>query len=226
MDDITHPTNAENGTANQAAPKRILYVEDSTTSQWVLKQKLGKLAAITIVDSLARSREMLKTQPFDLIIVDWSLPDGKGTELLPAIRAQYSSQQLPVLVVSASMDKTMMMQVLQMGANDCHPKPIAWPEFTKTVERMLSAPYVNPLIKTGAVVTWVEGFINGQFWLYCPEADFFLKGNDPDAMRQDASRQLRNLGTAGGTLVSPCTVNVSLHLVNFVPQPETESTGR
>jgi CheY-like chemotaxis protein len=220
VDDITHQTNAANaadGTTNHKALKRILYVEDSKTSQWVMKQKLGKIAEVTIAESLAEGRGMLDTKQFELIIVDWSLPDGKGTDLLPAIRARYSSQQLPVLLVSASLDKVMMMQALQMGVNECHPKPIVWAELIETVERMLSAPYINPLIKAGALVTWVEGHLNEQFWLYCPEADFFIKGSDPDAVRQDASRHLRDLVARSSQPIPTCQVNVSLHLVNFEP---------
>ena len=217
MDNLPLPADV---TADALKLKRILYIEDSKTSQWVLKQKLGKLAAITIADSLAEGRKLTSAQSFDLIIIDWSLPDGKGTELLPEIRAKHSSQQLPVIVVSASLDRIMSMQALQMGANDCHLKPIPWAEFTRIVERMLSEPYVNPALKSGAVFTWVEGLVDGQFWLYCPEADLFLRGSDAGKVRRDVTQKLQDL-VAGTTKPIPsCEVSVSLHFVSLAPQPD------
>lgn len=220
MDDSTAQPNAEDGSQTRPALKQILYIEDSKTSQWVLDQKLAKIAGVTIAETLAESRQVIQTRRFDLIIVDWYLPDGKGTDLLPTIRARYSRQQLPVILVSASLDQTMMMQALQAGANDCHPKPICWADFTKAVERMVAAPYVNPLVKDCALVTWVEGHINDHFWLYCPEADLFLKGGDADAVRQDAARHLRILFARNSKNVPACQVNVSLHLVSFTPPPD------
>ena len=171
--------------------KTILYIEDSKTSQWVLKQKLAKLADITIADTLATSRQILMLHRFDLIIMDWSLPDGKSTELLPTLRTQYSSSQLPIILVSSSLDKNMTIQALQAGVNECQVKPIPWPEFITMLTRMFETPYVNPLVNTGAVVTWIEGFTHNQFWLYCPEINLFLKGIDADIVRQDASNQIQ-----------------------------------
>jgi len=217
MDNLPLPPDAAAGSSQL---KRILYIEDSKTSQWVLKQRLGKLAAITIADSLAQGRKLTGAQPFDLIIIDWSLPDGKGTELLPEIRAKYSSQQLPVIVVSASLDRIMTMQALQMGANYCHLKPIPWAEFTRIVERMLSAPYINPVLKSGAVFTWVEGLVDGQFWLYCPEADLFLRGSDAGKVRREVTQKLQDLVACTSKPIPSCEVSVSLHYVNLAPQPD------
>ena len=100
---------------NPECKKQILYVEDSTTSQWVLKQKLAKLADITNAVSLAEGRALLDRKHFDLVILDWSLPDGTSIRLISEIRAQYSTTQLPIILVSSSLDKIMTSQALQAG---------------------------------------------------------------------------------------------------------------
>ena len=198
---------------NPECKKQIRYVEDSTTSQWVLKQKLAKLADITNAVSLAEGRALLDRKHFDLVILDWSLPDGTSIRLISEIRAQYSTTQLPIILVSSSLDKIMTSQALQAGANECKVKPIAWAEFTELAKQMIEKPYVNDLVNSGAVVTWIEGYTNGQFWLYCPEANLLVRGNDADLVRQDATKQLERLLLHSAVLEPSREIRTSTHYI-------------
>lgn len=61
---------------------RILYVEDHTTfATNVIKQFLAQ-HTVSVAASLADARQMLQNQTFDLLLVDYDLPDGKGDALL------------------------------------------------------------------------------------------------------------------------------------------------
>ena len=59
----------------------------------------------------------LNQVPFDLIIVDWELPDGNGVELCRAIRARQQHADLYILVLTPSCQPG-PVQALDAGAND------------------------------------------------------------------------------------------------------------
>ena len=67
--------------------------------------------------------EALKKEHFDLLVIDWMLPDGTGADLLPWVRGNLG-WDLPVLVVTAREDEETVVQALQAGADDYVVKPL------------------------------------------------------------------------------------------------------
>ena len=61
--------------------------------------------------------DALKKEHFDLLLIDWTLPDGTGADLLPWIRGNLG-WDVPVLVVTARDDEATVVQALQAGADD------------------------------------------------------------------------------------------------------------
>ena len=66
---------------------QILAVEDDRDFAGLLKMVLRtKLAAeVTIAEDCASARNILSSSNFDLITLDYQLPDGKGLQLLEEI---------------------------------------------------------------------------------------------------------------------------------------------
>jgi DNA-binding response OmpR family regulator len=87
--------------------------------QWQLTQAghgcegFGSVAAAT--DGFARHR-------FDLLVVDWMLPDGTGADLLAWVR-QNLGWDVPILVLTARDDEATVVAALQAGADDYVVKP-------------------------------------------------------------------------------------------------------
>jgi signal transduction histidine kinase/DNA-binding response OmpR family regulator len=79
----------------------ILHVEDDLDNIEIVTQILKDKADIIPAHTLLDAKSKIKTNNFDLIILDMSLPDGNGMDLIPALR-QYGKQTTPVLVFSAS----------------------------------------------------------------------------------------------------------------------------
>ncbi len=75
---------------------RILHVEDDNDVLEVMAAGLGDAAVMTFAHNLLEAREALGEQAFDLVILDVSLPDGSGLDLLPELT------QTPVIIFSAS----------------------------------------------------------------------------------------------------------------------------
>ncbi len=63
---------------------------------------------------------VLKLEPFDLVILDLTLPGMDGLEVCAAIRAR---QNVPIIISSARSDINDKVKALELGADDYIPKP-------------------------------------------------------------------------------------------------------
>ena len=66
--------------------------------------------------------DALKRERFELLLVDWMLPDGTGADLLAWVRGNLG-WDIPVLVVTARDDEATVVAALQAGADDYVVKP-------------------------------------------------------------------------------------------------------
>ncbi len=82
-----------------ASRPKILHVEDDPTFSTLLSHFTPENADIANVATVQQARQLLQSQPFDLVVLDLGLPDGSGWELLPLIAEHH--QHLPVLIWSA-----------------------------------------------------------------------------------------------------------------------------
>jgi len=81
------------------AVKRLLVVEDNVAEQMSIAELLGHddieiLSATTGVQAL----ETLRQQPCDCVVLDLSLPDMSGFEVLEHIRDDDTLSEVPVVV--------------------------------------------------------------------------------------------------------------------------------
>ena len=78
---------------------RVLHVEDDPDVSLVVNTIVGEFAEIDNAASIAGARRMLEQNHYDLAILDISLPDGSGMELLPLLNS--ATPHIPVMVFSA-----------------------------------------------------------------------------------------------------------------------------
>jgi DNA-binding response OmpR family regulator len=64
----------------------------------------------------------LKQESFDLLLVDWLLPDGNGGDVLRWVRGNIG-WQLPCIVITARDEETAVVAALEAGADDYIVKP-------------------------------------------------------------------------------------------------------
>lgn len=96
---------------------RILMLEDDPLfgdALLCLLQESGYEAAR--VDSLARARAHLANERIDLVLLDMSLPDGRGTDLVPDVRSH--SAHTVVLCLSAHLDVETIVSAMRCGVDD------------------------------------------------------------------------------------------------------------
>jgi sigma-B regulation protein RsbU (phosphoserine phosphatase) len=101
-------------------PVKILVVEDNPGDARLLEVMLTgedpHPFQLTIVPDLARAVERLGREPFDLTLLDLSLPDASGIESLRKIREK--AEHIPVIVLSGLDDEYLARQAVHEGAQD------------------------------------------------------------------------------------------------------------
>ena len=90
--------------------------------------------AVLIASNLEQTRELLKKQTPDAIVLDIMLPDGLGLDFLSEIRGQGS--KVPVIILTAWDKPYDVARGLKLGANDYLSKPFAYEELLARVENM------------------------------------------------------------------------------------------
>jgi len=78
----------------------ILHVEDDLDVAQVVSKLVDDIATVTLATSLADGKNLLRSQSFDLVILDLMLPDGAGEDLL-AESYKGGAESPPFIVFSA-----------------------------------------------------------------------------------------------------------------------------
>ena len=78
------------------------------------------------------------TNPFDLLIVDYMMPSLDGIEFIAGLRANPSLSKVPMLMVTATNERTVLHRALESGATDFLTKPLDTIEFGARVRNMLA----------------------------------------------------------------------------------------
>jgi len=113
---------------------KILLVEDDYSLRTGLTESLvSEGFDITAAENLtdARAKNILD---FDLILLDWMLPDGQGIDFLKEVKAQ---TKVPVIMLTARTDLIDKVIGLESGANDYITKPFESRELTARIRVQL-----------------------------------------------------------------------------------------
>ena len=91
---------------------RILHVEDDPDVRQVVATVLQNIVEITAIPTLETAMQQLNQMQFDLILLDLTLPDGSGLELLPHLNNHCAGIPPAVVVFSArEVEKSVVNQV-------------------------------------------------------------------------------------------------------------------
>ncbi|WP_153798844.1 HAMP domain-containing protein [Foetidibacter luteolus] len=90
-------------TYNERKPRRLLIVEDNEpeASQIAKIMENGDWIDITIETSGRQALELVKSNTYDCVVVDYMLPDIGGLELITELHALKSAAMCPIIVYSA-----------------------------------------------------------------------------------------------------------------------------
>lgn len=123
---------------------RIAILEDDPAQLSHLMRTLGH--ALTVGDSVVTSvafsngtilQEALRSESFDLLVLDWNVPGLAGIDLLQWLR-KWQTDQVPVLMLGSRTSEQDVVRALDLGADDYIVKPFRPLELRARVQRLMA----------------------------------------------------------------------------------------
>lgn len=117
---------------------RILVVEDDAALVTLLDYNLKAAGYdVTAAASAEDGEQLLAGSGFDLVVLDWMLPDMSGIELCGRLRRAGKHPALPILMLTARSEEADRIKGLTTGADDYVVKPFSVPELLARVGALL-----------------------------------------------------------------------------------------
>jgi DNA-binding response OmpR family regulator len=117
---------------------RILIVDDEPSIQILFEEVLSEIGYhVTVVGKARQALAQLRNRDFDLVILDLSLPDGDGLDMVRQIRSEFLD--LKILATSGFMVGDMPNVVMASGASDALRKPTSPDQLCNSVYQLLDA---------------------------------------------------------------------------------------
>ncbi len=103
---------------------KILVVDDNRLNRLKLLRGLENQGhEVTLAENGLEALELLKEEPFDLILLDIVMPEMDGYEVLARLKGNPDLRPIPVIVISAIDEMSSIIKCIEMGAEDYLPKP-------------------------------------------------------------------------------------------------------
>lgn len=125
---------------------RILVVDDhGLTRRGVREVLVAHGVAVDEAASGGEALELTRANPYDAVLLDISLPDRDGLDVLKQIRSQLP--HLPVLMLSMHDEEQYAVRALKAGASGYMPKGVAADLLWGAVQKIVSGgSYVSPAL--------------------------------------------------------------------------------
>lgn len=103
----------------------ILVVDDANTMRRIIRMVLSQIGFYNVdeAESGANALEMLKTKNYGLVITDCNMPEINGIELTEKIRANESTKNIPIIMITAESNVENVIRAKKAGVNNYIVKP-------------------------------------------------------------------------------------------------------
>ena len=126
--------------------KRILLVEDDASFREVFTRALGMALAsehfdVSFVEAgtLAAARVRLKEGGLDAALINVTMPDGDGLELVGEIHDGGVGSPIPAMVLAASLETSVAGRAIEQGARGALSKLASMPVTVDSIKRLTDA---------------------------------------------------------------------------------------
>jgi DNA-binding response OmpR family regulator len=126
---------------------KILMIEDDKATIEVIRLSLEIHSPGSTIKSVEKGREGLesvRTENYDVVVLDLGLPDIDGINVLEELR---TFSNTPVLVISARHEPDAITSALSLGAQDYILKPFNFRTFISSLEDISVQPGLPPPVK-------------------------------------------------------------------------------
>lgn len=105
---------------------KILIVDDSKTALKVMERRLKNLgfSQVQTIGSPKKALTMMKENDYDIVFLDWIMPEMEGIELFKLMKAAPEiSETVKVIMLTAENVKDKVISAIQLGVNGYILKP-------------------------------------------------------------------------------------------------------
>jgi class 3 adenylate cyclase len=111
--------------ASLSGPGTILIADDNRVNRLLLARGLEHEGhTVAFAEHGVEALELLREQPFDLMLLDVLMPELDGYEVLAKLKDDPHLRDIPVIVTSALDEIDSVVRCLEMGAEDYLTKPV------------------------------------------------------------------------------------------------------
>ncbi len=150
--------------AQRGSRRRVLLVDDHPIVLRGLRRLIENEADLEVcaeAEGVHEARATIRRHQPDLAVVDISLKDGDGLELVKDLRAQYPT--LPVLVLSMHDESVYAERMLAAGANGYIMKQAASEQFMEALRKVLAGGiYVSDTLQARLARSTTRGELRGS----------------------------------------------------------------
>ncbi|MFO0838635.1 MAG: sigma-54 dependent transcriptional regulator [Phycisphaerae bacterium] len=115
---------------------RVLIVEDESLIRWSLRQKFEERGfRVSEAEDGAAARTALESETFDLIMLDYKLPDMTGLDVLRELRTLDSDAVVIMMTAYSTIESA--VEAIKLGAYDYVAKPFQMDHLLLTVDKAL-----------------------------------------------------------------------------------------
>jgi len=127
--------------ANPAWPAlTVLCIEDNASNLELVEQVLNRLPHVTLIPAMRPQLglDLAAEHHPDLVLLDLHLPDMPGQEVLRRLRANPSTADVPVVILSADARPSQIERMLDQGARAFLTKPLDVKELLTLLDTMVA----------------------------------------------------------------------------------------
>ena len=104
---------------------RLLVVDDNKVNRLLLTRNLELMGhRVTTAENGRVALEMLRREPFDLLVLDIEMPEMNGFQVLEQLAHDLQLRDLPVVVTSSLEGLDNVVRCIELGAEDYLTKPV------------------------------------------------------------------------------------------------------
>jgi PAS domain S-box-containing protein len=119
--------------------KRLLVVDDDESNRDMFGRRLFRVGYdVRLASSGREALEVLEREKVDLVLLDLTMPELSGFDVLRQIRLAHPASELPVIIVTADHDSEGLVAALRAGANDYITKPVDFAVAQARIETRLT----------------------------------------------------------------------------------------
>jgi diguanylate cyclase (GGDEF)-like protein len=132
-------TPEKDSSAVQDGAGRLLIVEDDAANRNLLRRRLVRFGySVEVAEDGPSALLKISQAQYDLVLLDQMMPGMSGLDLLKLLRATYSANELPVIMVTAVDQSEKIVEALDQGANDYVAKPVDMPVVMARIQAQLA----------------------------------------------------------------------------------------